>query len=95
MQWAEGQAKVLLTFLLIASFYLGFKGRTALSGVAFGLGAFDPRFSVLALPLFLFYNKNKLKPALSVMVAVFALSKRYGVLPRHSSRLPQYGFILR
>lgn len=75
MQWAEGQAKVLLAFLLLASFYLGNKGRATLSGIAFALGAFDPRFTVLALPLFLFYNKGKLKAALAAMVAVFALPK--------------------
>ena len=41
-----------------------------LSGVVFALGAFDPRFAVLALPLFLFYNKSKLRNALVAMVIV-------------------------
>jgi hypothetical protein len=70
MSWAEGQAKIFLSFLLLVSFYLGYKGKPALSGVVFALGAFDPRFAVLALPLFLFYNKNKLKAALAAMVIV-------------------------
>ena len=73
MQWAEGQAKVLLTFLLSASFYLGYKGRATLSGIVFALGAFDPRFTLLALPLFLFYSKNKLKTALIAMIGTFAV----------------------
>jgi hypothetical protein len=73
MHWAEGQAKILLSFLLLFSFYLGYKGKPAFSGVAFALGAFDPRFTVLALPLFVFYNRNSLKKATAVMIlALFA-----------------------
>jgi hypothetical protein len=68
MSWAEGQAKILLTFLLLSSFYLGYSGRARLSGVFFALGAFDPRFLILGLPLFLFYNKNKLRNALVPMI---------------------------
>ena len=68
MSWAEGQAKIFLTFLLLVSFYLGYKGKAALSGVVFALGAFDLRFAVLALPLFLFYNKGKIKAALIPMI---------------------------
>jgi hypothetical protein len=68
MSWAEGQAKIFLTFILLLSFYLGYKGRQVLSGVVFAVGAFDPRFLVLALPLFLFYNKNKLRNAFGTMV---------------------------
>jgi len=64
MNWAEGQAKIFLTFLLLVSFYLGYKGKPVLSGAVFSVGAFDPRFAILALPLFLFYNKNKLRNAL-------------------------------
>ena len=74
MSWAEGQAKIFLSFLLLASFYLGYKGKPALSGVVFALGAFDPRFAVLALPLFLFYNKNKLRSAIVPMVIVLVVA---------------------
>ena len=69
MSWAEGQAKILLTFLLLLSYYLGYSGRPQLSGFVFALGAFDPRFAVLGLPLFLFYNRSRLKAALIPMVA--------------------------
>jgi hypothetical protein len=73
MSWAEGQAKIFLSFLLLVSFYLGYKGKAALSGVVFALGAFDPRFAVLALSLFLFYNKGKIKAALiSMLIALIA-----------------------
>ena len=71
MSWAEGQAKILLSFLLLASFYFGYKGNAKLSALFFALGAFDPRFALLALPLFLFYNKGKLRQALPIMAVVF------------------------
>jgi len=71
MSWAEGQAKIPIAFLLLLSYYYGYKGKAWLSGVAFAVGAFDPRFAVLGLPLFLFYNKGKLKAAMTVMVALF------------------------
>jgi hypothetical protein len=59
-QWAEGQAKVLETFLLVLSFYLGKSGRPYLSGITLGIAAFDPRFALVALPLFILYNRSKL-----------------------------------
>ena len=74
-QWVEGQAKVLLTFLLVLSYYLGYIKKPWLSGVVFALGAFDPRFILLGLPLFLFYNKTKLRVAIGcVAAALFALN---------------------
>ena len=71
MSWAEGQAKILLSFLLLASFYFGYKGNRNFQALFFALGAFDPRFALLALPLFLFYNKDKLRQALPLMAIVF------------------------
>ena len=70
MSWAEGQAKIFLSFLMLLSFYFGYRSRASVSGVVFALGAFDPRFAVLALPLFLFYNKDKLRNALVALVIV-------------------------
>ncbi len=55
-QWAEGQSKVLDTFLLVLTAYLARVGKPRLSGIAFGLAFFDPRFDLLALPIFLAYN---------------------------------------
>jgi hypothetical protein len=74
MSWVEGQAKILLSFLLLVSFYLGYKGRPVLSGIVFALGAFDPRFGILGLPLFLFYNKNVLRDALGPAMTAFVAS---------------------
>ncbi len=73
-QWGEGQAKVFLTFLLLLSFYLGSKGRPVLSGVALALGFFDVRFGLLALPLFVMYNRKNLKIAIPIAIVVLALS---------------------
>ena len=70
-QWAEGQSKVLETFLLLLSFYLGSARRPHLSGVVYAFGAFDPRVSILALPLFLVYNDRR-RTAVGYAVAALA-----------------------
>jgi len=81
MQWAEGQAKVLLTFLLLSSFYLGYSGHPKLSGVLFALGAFDVRFTLLALPLFLFFNRTQLRNAVATMIAALVISNALVLYP--------------
>jgi hypothetical protein len=73
-QWAEGQSKVLETFLLLLSFYLGKAGRPAASGVFLALGAFDPRFALVSLPLFVMYNRMSLTRAVSAGFAAFVVS---------------------
>jgi len=72
-QWAEGQSKVLLTFMLLLSLYLGKRGMPRLSGVVFALASFDPRFAILALPLFLIYNRN-LRRAISYAIGAFIVA---------------------
>ncbi len=78
-QWAEGQAKVLETFLLLLSFYLGAKGKPRLSGAALGMAAFDPRFALISIPLFLVYNRQRLRGAAS-SAAGFALASNFALL---------------
>ena len=73
-QWAEGQSKVLETFLLVVSFYLGTTGKTRLSGAALGLSGFDPRFTLLAIPLFLASNRTSLVRSCKWGAAIFALT---------------------
>jgi hypothetical protein len=73
-QWGEGQAKVALTFLLLLSFYFGHKGKPVVSGIALALGFFDVRFGLLALPLFVMYNRKNLKAATVSLVAALAAS---------------------
>ncbi len=73
-QWGEGQAKVFVIFLLILSFYLGSRGKPYLSGIAFAFGFFDPRFGLLAIPLFIMYNRKNLKAATVSAISALALS---------------------
>ena len=73
-QWGEGQAKVFITFLLLLSFYLGSRRRPFLSGIAFAFGFFDPRFGLLAIPLFVMYNRKNLTSALKGAVTALVLS---------------------
>jgi hypothetical protein len=73
-QWGEGQAKVLSTFLLLLSVYFGSRGRPYLSGAALAFGFFDPRFGLVALPLFVMYNRKNLKPAILGAVGALGLS---------------------
>jgi hypothetical protein len=68
-QWAEGQTKVLLLFLLLLSFYLGKKKLPIISGIVFGYSFFDPRFALLSIPLFLMFNDTKKLPAIISAVA--------------------------
>jgi hypothetical protein len=60
-QWAEGQAKVFATFLIVAAYYLSKSRRPYLAGFAYGLAFFDPRFPVYAIPLFLILNRGQYK----------------------------------
>ncbi len=58
-QWAEGQSKVLDTFLILSALYLAKSNRTRSAGVALAFAAFDPRFALLAIPLFITYSNSK------------------------------------
>ena len=77
-QWAEGQAKVLEAFLLLLSFYLGAARKPRLSGAAFGMAWFDPRFALISVPLFLVYNRHKLRGAASSAAGV-ALASNFAL----------------
>jgi hypothetical protein len=80
-QWGEGQAKVFLTALLLLSFYLGNKGKPVLSGIVFAFGFFDPRFGLLAIPLYVMYNRKNLKLAGASAVLSLAASNAMLVYP--------------
>jgi hypothetical protein len=61
-------AHVLQTVLLIGALYLGFAKKPWLSALMFAFGAFDPRAALLALPLFLWYNRQKVLQFITSMV---------------------------
>jgi hypothetical protein len=73
-QWSEGQSKVLETFLLLLSLYLANANRPRLSGVILGISFFDPRFSLIAIPLFLTFNKQKLRSSLTALLVTGIIS---------------------
>ena len=72
-QWGEGQAKVLVTFLLVLGLYLAKYGHPKMAGVACALASFDPRFLALALPLLAAYSKGKWAQVAASFAAAFAL----------------------
>jgi hypothetical protein len=80
-QWGEGQAKVFVTFLLLLNLYFGNRDRPYLSGIAFAFGLFDPRFGLLALPLFIMYNRKNLKAATASTITTLALSNLMLIYP--------------
>jgi hypothetical protein len=73
-QWKEGQAKVFETLLLLLSFYLGSVGKPKLSGVALALSFFDPRFALVALPLFVMYNKDRILASVTALAGTLVVS---------------------
>ncbi|HYR04486.1 MAG TPA: hypothetical protein VEO75_03775 [Nitrososphaerales archaeon] len=72
--WKEGQAKVLETFMLLLSFYLGKRGLPYPSGLVFGLSCFDPRFGLIALPVFIMYNRTRISPSGVALISTLAVS---------------------
>jgi hypothetical protein len=67
-QWAEGQSKVLELALILLSFYFGLKKKPIISGVFYGLSFFDPRFSLVALPLFVTLNRGTISKAGAITI---------------------------
>ena len=79
-QWAEGQSKVLETFLLLLSLALSRSGRPRLAGAVFGVASFDVRFALLGLPLLATYSKRA-KVSLQWAVGTFVLSNAVLLYP--------------
>lgn len=72
--WEQGEARVLQTMFLVLTFHLILKD-SKLSGVAFVLSSFDPRMSIISLPLIFFLclkRRNLRKFGLSSLIS-FAL----------------------
>ena len=84
-QWGEGQAKVFGIFLLLLSFYLGKLGKPIESGIALAFGFFDPRFGLVALPLYIMYNRKKLKLATESAVGSLVVSNLMLLYPGMAS----------
>lgn len=91
-QWGEGQAKVLVTFLLLLSFYFGNRDKPVLSGIFMAFGFFDPRFGFLALPLFIMYNRKNLKVAGVSAISALAISNLMLLYPGMASNFLAMAF---
>jgi MFS family permease len=79
-QWAQGQAKVFEVFLILSTFYAGSLKIPVLSGALLGLSFFDPRFGILAVPLFVMYNRSRLSVAAVSFAASLVVSNSALVL---------------
>lgn len=71
-QWAEGQAKVLVTFLIVAAYYFSKSKKPMVAGLAYGLAFYDPRIPLYALPLILLVNWGQYKKFGLVALATLA-----------------------
>jgi hypothetical protein len=72
--WKEGQAKVMETFTLLLAFYFGSRGRPVLSGILLAISFFDPRFGLIALPVFVMYNRERISTSALAFVTTLVLS---------------------
>ncbi|MGA3060866.1 MAG: glycosyltransferase family 87 protein [Candidatus Bathyarchaeia archaeon] len=66
-------AHVLQTVLLIGALYFGFTKRPWLSALMFAFGVFDPRAALLAVPLLLWFNRQKIAQFITAAV-IFLLA---------------------
>ena len=58
--YAQANAHIIQTSLIVGALYFGFSKKPWLSASLFAIAAFDPRGALLALPLLLWYNRQKL-----------------------------------
>jgi hypothetical protein len=58
--YALANAHVIQVTLLVGALYFGFTKKPWISALFLAFGSFDPRGALLALPLLLFYNRNKI-----------------------------------
>jgi hypothetical protein len=67
-------AHVIQTTILVGALYFGFTKKPWLSALLFAFGSFDPRASLLALPLLLWYNRKKMRVFLLGSVSFLAIT---------------------
>jgi hypothetical protein len=67
-------AHVLQAILLVGALYFGFTKKPWLSALLFAFGSFDPRASLLALPLLLWYNRKGILPFIAGAVSFLAIT---------------------
>jgi hypothetical protein len=72
--YAVGNAHVLQAIFLVGAIYFGFAKKPWLSALLFTLGVFDPRAALFALPLLLWYNRQKLVKFISGATIFLAIT---------------------
>jgi hypothetical protein len=72
--WAVGQAHILQTVLLTGAMYFGTSKKPWLSALMFTLGAFDPRFALMALPVILWYNRKNILRYAAATISLLSLT---------------------
>lgn len=72
--YALANAHVLQITLIVGALYFGFARKPWLSALLFAFGAFDPRGALLAFPLLLWYNRQKIIPFLTGIVGFLAIT---------------------
>ena len=72
--YALANAHVLQTALLVGALYFGFTKKPWLSALLFAFSVFDPRASLLAIPLLLWFNRKKIIPFISGAVSFLAIT---------------------
>ena len=58
--YAQANAHIIQASLMVGALYFGFSKKPWLSALFFAVAAFDPRGALLAIPLLLWYNRQKL-----------------------------------
>jgi hypothetical protein len=73
--YAQANAHIIQTTLIVGAIYFGFSKKPWLSALLFAISAFDPRGALLAFPLLLWYNRQKMaKFGLSIVAFLAALN---------------------
>jgi hypothetical protein len=67
-------AHILQTVLLVGALYLGYAKKPWLSALLFAFGLLDPRAALVAIPLLLCYNKQKIRQFIVATVAFVLLT---------------------
>ncbi|MCJ7631697.1 hypothetical protein MUP77_04750 [Candidatus Bathyarchaeota archaeon] len=72
--WVCGQAHILQPVFLVGAMYFGTIKKPWLSALMFAFGSFDPRFSLLALPLIAWYNRKTISAFIVGTIIFFLIT---------------------
>jgi hypothetical protein len=70
--YALANAHVIQTALIVASIYFGFAKKPVVSAFILSIASFDPRITLLAIPILLWYNKGSLRKFIAGSIAFIA-----------------------